>query len=299
MTVTLPDPVRAQTDPEQTRLLWLELTGRCQLTCDHCYADSSPLGDHGVMTLEDWVTVLADAAAYGVEEVCLIGGEPTLHPDFSALVDIALGYGLGVEVYTNLYALPPTVRAVLTQPGVRVATSYYAPDAAGHDTATGRAGSHARTRGFLADLAAAGVPLRVGVVAVAGDGQAAAAVDDLASLGITNVRVDRVRPFGRAAADADGQAGGCGRCGHGHAAVLPNGAVAPCVFTRAAAIGDIRAEGLAAVLLGPAFAAGVARLDRTRALAVRPRTSTGCSPDDSACGPDSEACGPDFPEVGA
>jgi hypothetical protein len=39
----------------QTRFLWAELTGLCQLECRHCYASSSPAGTHGAMTRADWV----------------------------------------------------------------------------------------------------------------------------------------------------------------------------------------------------------------------------------------------------
>ncbi|MBA2309466.1 MAG: hypothetical protein H0W01_09270 [Pseudonocardiales bacterium] len=32
----------------QLRFLWLEITGKCQLACEHCYADSSgPTRTHG------------------------------------------------------------------------------------------------------------------------------------------------------------------------------------------------------------------------------------------------------------
>ena len=33
--------------------MWLELTGKCQLACGHCYADSGPAGTHGTMTAAD------------------------------------------------------------------------------------------------------------------------------------------------------------------------------------------------------------------------------------------------------
>lgn len=44
----------------RTRLLWLDLTRRCQLECGHCYNDSGPKGTHGSMEREDWLGVLAD-----------------------------------------------------------------------------------------------------------------------------------------------------------------------------------------------------------------------------------------------
>jgi MoaA/NifB/PqqE/SkfB family radical SAM enzyme len=61
-------------------LIWLEITGRCQRECVHCYAASGPGSSHGIMTEWDWCRVIDQAAALGVRMVQFIGGEPTLHP---------------------------------------------------------------------------------------------------------------------------------------------------------------------------------------------------------------------------
>ncbi|WP_239336344.1 radical SAM/SPASM domain-containing protein [Frankia sp. CiP3] len=295
MTATLPGPVRPVIQAEPPRLIWLEITGRCQLTCSHCYAGSSPHGSQGTMTLPDWEAVIAEAAAVGVEQVCLIGGEPTLRPDFPALVAAALDANLAVEVFTNLYTLPAAVWDALVRPGVSVATSYYADDAARHDKVTGRAGSHARTRAQLRRLVAAEVPVRAGIIATAGEEQALAAFDDLTALGVV-ASIDQVRPFGRAA-DHDDEAGTCGHCGHGTAAVGPDGTVTPCVFTRRAAAGNVR-DGLAAVLAGTPFRSQVARLDAARTVTA----ASGCGPDicgpkaSTACGPTQSQCKPKTPD---
>ncbi|GAA0503808.1 hypothetical protein GCM10011581_25960 [Saccharopolyspora subtropica] len=45
--------------------VWLEITGRCQLECGHCYAESGPAGDHGRMRVEDWRRVIDQAAEIG------------------------------------------------------------------------------------------------------------------------------------------------------------------------------------------------------------------------------------------
>ena len=44
------------------RFLWLEITGKCQLACEHCYAESGPKGTNGVMTVEDWQRVIDEAS---------------------------------------------------------------------------------------------------------------------------------------------------------------------------------------------------------------------------------------------
>ena len=53
---------------------WLEITGFCNLNCRHCYADSSPQGDHGDMTDADWFRgndrLHEKLNALGVEHTC-------------------------------------------------------------------------------------------------------------------------------------------------------------------------------------------------------------------------------------
>jgi len=267
---------------EPTTFLWLEITGRCQLACVHCYADSSPLGGHGAMSAADWERVLAQAAAHGVAEVQLIGGEPTLHPDFARLVDRALELGLGVEVYTNLYRVSQAVWDVLSRPGVRVATSWYSADPAAHDAITGRAGSHARTRANIAEAVRRGIPLRAGIIELEDAQDTARARTELIALGLSEnaIGFDRLRAFGRGAAGLPDESDTCGECGHGCAAVLPDGTVAPCVFTRSAAAGSIRADSLDAILEGPRFGERVAHLDQVRAA-----RSEGCGPTCMPCNP--------------
>lgn len=264
--------------------LWLELTGRCQLVCGHCYADSSPQGSHGTMTVEDWQVVLDNAAELGVGLVQFIGGEPTLHPAFEQLVRHALAGGLAVEVYSNLLHVPARLWEVFALPEVRLATSYYSADAGGHEAVTGRRGSHRRTRANIAEVVRRRIPLRVGLIDT-GAGAVDDARADLEALGVTDVSVDVVRGFGRAAAVEVDLANTCGDCGHGTAAIGPDGSVWPCVFTRHAAAGNVRSAPLDTILAGEAFASQVEVLDQLRRpgpTACKP--SPKCSPA-SSCTP--------------
>lgn len=124
------------------RFLELELTNRCQLSCMHCYALSAPTDGHGEMTLPDWKRLLDDAPAAGVSHVQLIGGEPTLHPDFALLLTHALAGGLKVEVFSNLLHITEPLWDLLARPGVELATSYYSDTPIQHDRITGRPGRH-------------------------------------------------------------------------------------------------------------------------------------------------------------
>lgn len=102
-----------------TTFAWLEITGKCQLECTHCYADSGPTGSHGQMRRQDWERVIDELAEAGVTMVQFIGGEPMLHPDLGALIDRATTRGLQVEVYSNLVHVPASIWPLLERPGSR------------------------------------------------------------------------------------------------------------------------------------------------------------------------------------
>ncbi|WP_253863908.1 radical SAM/SPASM domain-containing protein [Prauserella halophila] len=263
--------------------LWLEITGRCQLECTHCYAGSSPAGDHGTMTTPDWLSVLDQAADLGVSMVQFIGGEPTLHPSLPELVRHALSHGLRVEVFSNLVHVTDELWDVFALPGVSLATSYYSDDPAEHAAITGRP-SHARTRANIAKAQAKGIPLRAGVIDLADDQRADQAHDELVNLGVPEVGRDRLREVGRGGDGAPGTVDQlCGRCGQGTAAVSPEGSVWPCVFSRWLPVGDVRDDTLVNILEGATMR------ETAGALAAHFATRETMGPCDPKCGPN---CGP-------
>lgn len=267
------------------RFVWLEITGRCQLTCDHCYAGSGPDGTHGTMTATDWRRVIDQAAELGVDQVQFIGGEPTLHADLPELVRHALTRGLRVEVFTNLVHVTEAHWAVFQLPGVQLATSYYSDDPAQHAAITGRP-SHARTKANIDEAVRRGIKLRAGVIGGRPGQRADQAAAQLDELGVAHVGRDRVRALGRGArAQQPSPTELCGRCGDGTAAIRPDGSVAPCVMTRWLATGNVHQSGLAEATASiPA-----ARAELTEQ-GMPPRGARGCHPDD--CPPDGGECYP-------
>lgn len=281
-----------QTAHHPVTFVALELTGRCNLTCGHCFADAGPAGGHGTMTVRDWERVIGEAASLGVRTVQFIGGEPTLHPGLCALVRHAVAAGLRTEVFSNLTHVTPAQWDVLCLPGVSLATSWYAADPGVHAQVTGRRGAHARTKANIAEAVRRGIPLRAGMVDVAGREHARAGRAELAVLGVTQVSTpDKVRGLGRAAepGTGGGDAGElCGRCGRGMAAVSPDGDVWPCVMSRWLPAGNVLTEGLGGVLAGPRWQAVVAGIPAPRAEACNP------DDDDDNCNPkqDGNDCRP-------
>ena len=295
----------------RTSFLWLEITGRCQLECQHCYAESGPSGTHGAMSTVDWLRVLDQAAALGVQTVQFIGGEPTLHPDLPRLVNHGLRLGLAVEVFTNLVHVTDELWELFAQPGLSLATSYYSDDPAEHAGITGRP-SHPRTKANIAEAIRRGIPLRAGVIDLGGRQRAEAAQVELTELGVTAIGYDRLRQVGRGIRDQHAGSGQlCGRCGDGVAAISPDGAVWPCVFSRWLSAGSVLDAELTAILSSPAAArirgelatAFASRTDRPAGArpcypdcnpACQPNCAPRCSP---TCNPTScrpNACWPQY-----
>ncbi|HEY8201932.1 MAG TPA: radical SAM protein, partial [Actinomycetota bacterium] len=115
---------------------WLEITGRCQLRCVHCYADSGPTGSHGTMSVRDWQRVIDDVTTVGARSIQFIGGEPTTHPSFVQLVEHASLTGLEVEIFSNLLDIRPEWWDLFSRRGVTLATSYYSDQSAEHEEIT-------------------------------------------------------------------------------------------------------------------------------------------------------------------
>lgn len=283
MTIVVEAPA-VEAAPAAPRFLWIDLTRKCQLSCVQCYNESGPEGSHGTMTGEGWRDVLDQAASVGVPGVQFTGGEVTLRPDAPELVDHALSLGLKVEVYSNLVHVTEEWWGLLRRDGVTLATSYYSDQPAQHNAMTGRP-SHARTRGNISKAVQFGIPLRVGLIVGDDTQRATEAEQELRALGVTRIRRDHVRPFGRGANGAAPDMGGlCGRCGDGRAAVGPNGDVSPCVFSTAWSVGNVRTASLADILGGAAMASAQASIRSAR-------TSSAFDP----CGPTDDECTPGTP----
>lgn len=246
MTMTLDRDDADTANDTRLGMLWLEITGQCQLSCSHCYAGSGPDGSHGSMTTADWERVLGEAAALGARMVQFIGGEPTLHPDLPRLIRRALSLGLQVEVFSNLVHVSDDAWEAFSLPGVRLATSWYSDDREQHRQVTGR-DTWRQTKANAQQALQRGIPLRAGVIdGIIGGQRAAAGQQQLLQAGVPDVGVDVIRDFGRGTKPDPSQA--CGHCGHGRAAVLPDGSVTPCPLTRWMTAGNVRQEPLADTL---------------------------------------------------
>ncbi|RMF14326.1 MAG: radical SAM protein [Candidatus Dadabacteria bacterium] len=287
-----PDTVHLDDRP---RLIWLELTGRCNYTCVHCYAESDP-APRDEMPADRWFTLLDEAARLGFSQVQLTGGDPAMHPALPALLEhvAALPFTLA-ELYTNASLLTDRLVRQLADSGVHLAASFYSADPATYDAITGVSGSFDRAVRGLRRALAAGIPVRIGLVEMPQNIHGVPrTIEFLADLGISADRItrDRVRPAGRGR-----EVEGCGHgsagfvsvnaigtraaatgfrrpqplptrartattgnlvwntCWSGELAIDPMGQVFPCIFSRTAPIGTVATQSLADCLRGPAVTA--------------------------------------------
>jgi organic radical activating enzyme len=240
---------------ETLKFLWLELTGKCNLRCLHCYADSGPERQlHEYMTSQDWEDVLSQAASLGCRSVQFIGGEPTMYPALGMLIERARALGFErIEVYTNGTMFKPLLTEVFLRYKVDLAFSVYAAHAQTHDLVTNRIGSFDRTLAAIQWALASSLSVRVGIIEMdANAGQSEHTRGMLRAMGVKHIGIDRVRGVGRGAKDhshASQFRELCGACARGRLAVTATGEIFPCVFSRFWPVGHAT-QGLSTVVEG-------------------------------------------------
>lgn len=76
----------------------IEVTGRCNLTCRHCYADVNENIDLPPDVIE---IILEQLAELGTRSVVLSGGEPLMREDIEDIIDAANSYNINPSISTN------------------------------------------------------------------------------------------------------------------------------------------------------------------------------------------------------
>lgn len=93
------DPVRAlSADRRPGYRLWVYTNFHCNLSCDYCCVSSSPTAEPRVIGVEEFVRLVDEAAAAGVAELFVTGGEPFMLLD----IDDRLRHASGVMPTTVL-----------------------------------------------------------------------------------------------------------------------------------------------------------------------------------------------------
>lgn len=179
--ITAKGETRASVPFDQLKTLWVMTGTLCNITCAHCYIESSPENDRlAYLKPAELAPYLdeIDALGLGRIEIGFTGGEPFLNPDMIALADMAMARGHSALILTN--AMRPMMRPRVQEglltlqaryPGqmtLRVSLDHYTAQA--HDAERG-AGGFAATLEGLDWLSANGFAIALAGRSLSGESQ--------------------------------------------------------------------------------------------------------------------------------
>ncbi|MFD0857482.1 pyrroloquinoline quinone biosynthesis protein PqqE [Roseovarius aquimarinus] len=142
-----------------------ELTHRCPLSCPYCSNPVEMAARDTELSMRDWADVFRQAAALGVLQLHLSGGEPAARRDLVDLVSAAREAGLYTNLITSAIGLTEARLAALDAAGLdHVQLSLQGTDAAMADRIGGYKGAFARKMQAADWIVAAGFPLTLNVV---------------------------------------------------------------------------------------------------------------------------------------
>ena len=178
--------------------LLAELTHRCPLGCPYC---SNPLKlDPRADELDTatWARVFREAAALGVLQVHLSGGEPAARRDLVALTAAARAAGLYANLITSAVGLTEKTLDALADAGLdHVQISIQDSVEASADRIAGYDGAFARKRALAAQVVRLKLPLTVNAVVHRANIERVGDLVELAlSLGAARVEIAHVQYYG-------------------------------------------------------------------------------------------------------
>lgn len=81
--------------------VWFTINRACNLRCNWCYAKDTDFAQKDTMTMDTVDRLLASIDGITVRRIILIGGEPTIHPNFLEIVRRVKARGHKVALVTN------------------------------------------------------------------------------------------------------------------------------------------------------------------------------------------------------
>jgi len=178
--------------------LLAELTHRCPLGCPYC---SNPLAldkrDNELDTAT-WARVFREAAALGVLQAHLSGGEPAARRDLADIVKAARDAGLYSNLITSAVGLTAQTLRALADGGLdHVQISIQDSEEASADHIAGYDGASKRKRALAAEVVKLGLPLTVNMVVHRANIARVEPMVELAlALGASRVEIAHVQYYG-------------------------------------------------------------------------------------------------------
>ena len=101
---TISGEPRASVALQRLKTLWFNTGTLCNITCRHCYIESSPRNDRLIYLKRSEVADYLDEIERGgwdTQEIGFTGGEPFMNPQFLGMLEDSLARGYDVLVLTN------------------------------------------------------------------------------------------------------------------------------------------------------------------------------------------------------
>ena len=141
--------------PEQVAF---DLTSKCNLKCVHCFNDSGNDAPFQDISAEQKLEIARQIAAFHPVNVCLCGGEPTLNPALTDIMDILRPNVGKISMVTNGFGMTPDFAKKLVDHGLSMGqVSIDGAYAWQHDSFRGVNGSYERAKNAVRYLRAAGL----------------------------------------------------------------------------------------------------------------------------------------------
>ncbi len=97
----------------------ISITSSCNRSCSYCFAPKTIPPEktmHPHMPIKTFIKSLDFLARSGIDQARLMGGEPTLHPDFPELIAHIISRGLKLLVFSNGFMPESSLSAILNTP---------------------------------------------------------------------------------------------------------------------------------------------------------------------------------------
>ncbi len=144
------------------RLVFWELTKKCNLNCIHCRAESENSQYEGELSLDEFKTIIDDIADHYSPIMVLTGGEPLYREDIFQIASHAAGKGLKTALASNGTLIDRDIADKISKALIqRVSISLDGSTAESHDGFRGIPGSYYKALRGIEFLKRAGVEFQI------------------------------------------------------------------------------------------------------------------------------------------